>query len=288
MAKIGIKKQIARFTRRLRDPDAARPVFSQSMSSLSGSAAARLTTVEAELKRLSEGWRQHIPQILDTVGIARDEARSANQIHDRFDALRLDMDRLAERVDLNLEDLKSHVGSGPAIRHVEVVNPNRLSNSVATGLKLHFLRSDPALAGFVNISEKASAGVDVIAAPSARLPLPQGQATEIEVAAGYGVSASTAARQLGDWLTLLAPGGVLRVQRLDLTAALDAVARGALEPRKLAAAIAASDGAILSDTVTPDALRDIAKSAGFTAVRLTRDKTGMASLRAARAKIPGA
>lgn len=288
MAKVGIKKQIARFTRRLRDPDAVRPVVPHSPSTLSGSAAARLTTVEAELKRLFEGWNQHIPQILDAVGIARDEARSANQIHDRFDALRLDMDRLADRVDLNLADLKSLVGSGPAIRPVEIVNPDRLFNAVATGLKLHFLRSDPTLADFVNISEKASTGVDVIAAPGARLPLPQGRATEIEVAAGYGVSASTASRQVSDWLALLAPGAVLRVQRLDLTAALDAVAAGALDPHKLAAALAATDGEILNDAVTPQALRDIAKSAGFTAVRLTRDKTGMASLHATRPETPDA
>lgn len=67
----------------------------------------RLALVEHELSRLSSGWNQHIPQILDAVSIAQSELLTAEQVHERIDAVRDDLDRLSRRLDANLVELKA-------------------------------------------------------------------------------------------------------------------------------------------------------------------------------------
>lgn len=57
--------------------------------------------LEADIRRLEAGWRQHIPKILDAISVSGHEVKSVDDLHARIDALREDLDRLSERVNIN-------------------------------------------------------------------------------------------------------------------------------------------------------------------------------------------
>lgn len=67
-----------------------------------GEAPTPLSTdrLEADIRRLEAGWRQHIPKILEAISVSEHEVKSGDDIHARIDALREDLDRLSERVNL--------------------------------------------------------------------------------------------------------------------------------------------------------------------------------------------
>lgn len=119
MTQAGLRLKLARMTRKWREqfetPPTSRPVgrFSGPAAGRlpQGSIEGRLGTVEVELARLANGWDQHLPQLLDAVSVAQTEYRSAEQVHARIDALRRDVDRLSERLDLNLSEIRDLVES---------------------------------------------------------------------------------------------------------------------------------------------------------------------------------
>lgn len=282
LAKQGIKKRIARFTRRFRDPDAVRARAAALPTD--NHTPIRIAELEAALERLSRGWEQHLPQLLDTVSIARDEARSANQVHDRLDAMRQDMDRLSERLDLNLMEMRRLISREKAPSDIRILSEESIARAVVDGLKLHFLRGDLPLAEFINVATEEGPGVDVLAVAGAALPFGEGLAREIVVARGYDLGGESAEVVFRNFWKLLVPGGKLRIDRFDLGVAPEAIARGDLKPQALSEIV--GDNGRAPSSARPDigALRELARSAGFTSLRVINDGAGGTSLRAIRPK----
>lgn len=79
----------------------------------------RLAALEARLDRLQKAWDRHLPALLDSVSVAVDHGRAAEDAHLRADSLREDLDGLAERVEANLAELKA------AVLDAETADPAR-------------------------------------------------------------------------------------------------------------------------------------------------------------------
>ena len=98
---LGMKKTLARLTYPLRQ---------RRWSIGSGPASApSMGGLEADVRRLEAGWRQHIPKILDAISVSQHDASMSDEVHARIDALREDMDRLSERVNANYADIEKRL-----------------------------------------------------------------------------------------------------------------------------------------------------------------------------------
>lgn len=281
MADGGFKKQLARATLGIRAglglaaaPPPAR--FTQLRGEAGpppaprGPFDVRLNAVEIDLARLTTGWDQHIPQLLDAVSIARSEARGSHVAHDRVDALRQDMDRLTARLELNLIDLKKQIGTSAQNKagdSVQIISLGRVAQAVSTELKLHLMGDDVPLAGFVNVSPHGLPGADVVAPVDAVLPFGGGVTRAITVADSWPLE-SDLTSMFKRWLALLSPGGTLRIERFDLTATLDLIAAGKADAAGLAAALRESGRRASPAGSSLDALVEAARDAGFAKIRV--------------------
>lgn len=72
-------------------------------------AATAMDGLEADVRRLEAGWRQHIPKILDAISVSQHDANMSDDIHARIDALREDMDRLSERLNAGYADIEKRL-----------------------------------------------------------------------------------------------------------------------------------------------------------------------------------
>ena len=65
--------------------------------------------LEADIRRLESGWRQHIPRILDAISVAENDAKASDDVHARIDALRQDVDRLSARMNASYRDIEKRL-----------------------------------------------------------------------------------------------------------------------------------------------------------------------------------
>lgn len=78
----------------------------------------RLAALEARLDRLQKAWDRHLPALLDSVSVAVDQGRAAENAHQRTDILREDLDGLTTRMEVNLSELKAVVLDASSVKSV--------------------------------------------------------------------------------------------------------------------------------------------------------------------------
>jgi hypothetical protein len=240
---------------------------------------ARLISLEGRVERLQAGWNQHVPGLLDSVTLALSEARGADRVHARIDALREDMDRLAARLDLGLLDLKARLdqpASEAADGGSRIVSMGAVAEALAGDLSVQFVDGDAPKAGFVVVSRAPAPGVDVVA-PEGDLSFGQGRAKEVVVETGYAVGADEAETRaaLAAWFDLLEAGGKLSLHRFDMLEMAAALSDGSLSLDDARGPLTGGPLRPSPAGVTADALKGVATGCGFRDVRINRSKASL-------------
>jgi len=238
---------------------------------------ARLTSLEGRVERLQAGWNQHLPGLLSSVTLAVSEARGADRVHARIDALREDMDRLTVRLDLGLLDLKARLeqpaspGSGGG---AHILSMGAVAEALAGELKLQFIAGDAAKPGFIVVARAAASGVDAVSADGA-LPFGLGRAREIVVEAGYPLGADENATRalVSQWFDLLEAGGRITIHRFDMLEMIGALSDGSLTFDDARASLTNAPPLASPAGLSADALKAVATACGLREVRITRGKT---------------
>lgn len=266
-----------RMTARDRKTAADRAALKASGPSLASVDHARLTSLEGRVERLQAGWNQHVPGLIDSVTLALSEARAADRVHARIDALREDMDRLSKRLDLGLMDVRARQHA-PALGQsgaadAQIVSIGTLAEALAGELRLQFVHHDTPVPGYLVVSRYATPGVDVIA-PTGVLPFGGDRAKNIIVEAGYDLGDDLVAVFAG-WFALLAPGGRIAIHRIDMLDLVEALADGSLTFDDARAHLS-TDRKTSSPAGPPAAeIKAAAAVAGFVEVRVVRTGGGM-------------
>lgn len=241
---------------------------------------ARLTSLEGRVERLQAGWNQHLPGLLNSVTLAVSEARSADRVHARIDALREDMDRLTARLDLGLLDLKARMDqftpSGPDEGGARILSMGAVAEALAGELTLQFVAGDAPKPGTIVVARAAAPGVDVVS-PDADLSFGQGRVKEIVVEAGYPLGADEAATRalMAQWFNLLDAGGRLTLHRFDVLDMVGALSNGSLTLDDARARLSAAPLQASPAGLSAESLKTAAAAAGLREVRITRGKASL-------------
>jgi hypothetical protein len=219
----------------------------------------RVARAEAQLETLRNGWDVHLPVMLESLSKALGDAGLAEEAHHRIDAIRRDLDRATARLDTGLSAMR--------INHVAA---DKNFGAVASNeLRVHIRNGGPEPVGYL----------DVDLAIDAPIPSELEAATSIVVASSvdFGPDDVHARNLLGRLLSLLAPRGVIHVQRLSLEDIFNAVESGVMNARQ------ARDMHALRPRLSPSipaiaALKTLMLEAGFKDARIVPDEEGVGSV----------
>lgn len=238
-----------------------------------GTLGARLIKLEGEVHRLTAGWEQHIPQLLDAISVARSDVHKAATVHDRIDAVREELDRLAVRLDLVL------LASTPATGRFEtqgvwIPSLANLAEAAVNGLKLHFSNGDLSKPGYLNVCSHVGPGVDIVCPPGVSLPAGEGCARAVLIGSGYVLADDGVGQLLAECFRLMAPGAVLTIERFDLPIVLEEVALGRLDPSRIAGALRSNGWTVSPPGIEVGRLLEAIRDAGFENVDIGKDDSG--------------
>ncbi len=232
---------------------------------------ARLTSLEGRFERLQTGWNHHIPSLLDSVTLAISEARAADRVHARIDALREDMDRLSKRLDLGLLDLKSRLttpeASDPEPDATRIVSLAALAEALTTEFKVQFVGDDAPRPGYLIVSRGAIPSADVVA-PTGDISFGRDRAKAIIVEPGYKLTDDLISA-FKNWFALLAPGGRVEVHRLDVLDLVETLSTGSVT-FDAARAHLATRGSVSLSGPSVEQIKDAAAAAGLQDIRVDR------------------
>ena len=219
----------------------------------------RLGRAEAQLETLRHGWDAHLPAILEGLSKTSGDAGLAEEAHQRIDAMRRDLDRATARLDAGLSTLRiNHVGTG-----------DNLSSAGSNELRVHIRNGGPKPVGYLAVDLAADAS----------LPSEHEAATSVVVAPSvdFGPGDVHARQLLGRLLSILAPRGVIQVERLSLEDIFNAVENGAMSAQQARDMLAL--GHQLSQlTPTIATLKTLMLEVGFDDVRVTLGEKGIGSV----------
>lgn len=219
----------------------------------------RVARAEAQLETLRNGWDAHLPAILESLSKVSGDAGLAEEAHYRIDAVRRDLDRATARLDAGLSSIR--------LSHVTLTSSSDTPGS--NELRLHIRNGGPALAEHF--------AVDL--AVGGAIPSEPEAATSIVVASSvdFGPDDDHAKALLDRLLILLAPRGIIHIQRRSLEDIFNAVESGVLNARQ------ARDMLGLNHQLAPSAhttvnLKSLMVEAGFKNVRIVPDSEGIGSV----------